>query len=97
VRRGAQKGQGREEVVEDRAVVGASIAGEDGCEFDDELTGGVGGTEREIGARAKGTTPTGLAHWTAGGREGARTWVRAGAWLSGSTWAELGFSFLGNF
>jgi hypothetical protein len=34
-------------VAGDRAVVGASTAGERGREVGDELTGGVGGTERE--------------------------------------------------
>jgi hypothetical protein len=98
--RRAQKGRGRAEVAGDRTVVGASTVGEHGREFEDELTGGVGGTERETDVRAKGTTPTGLAHWTAGGREGregARAWVRTGAWLSGSTWAELGFSIFREF
>jgi hypothetical protein len=50
--RGAQKGRGRAEVAGDRAVVGTSTAGERGREVEDGLTGGVGGTEREEGARA---------------------------------------------
>jgi hypothetical protein len=56
-------------VAGDRAVVGASTAGEHGREVEDGMTGGVGGTEREAGARARGTAPTSLAHWAAGGRE----------------------------
>jgi hypothetical protein len=43
-----------------------------GLEVGDGLTGGLGGTEREAGARAKGTAPTALAHWAAGGREGEK-------------------------
>jgi hypothetical protein len=56
-------------------VVGASTAGDRGWEVGDELTSGVGGTERErAGARAKGTAPTNLAHGAARerGREDAR-------------------------
>jgi hypothetical protein len=49
VGRGAQKGQGRAEVAGDRAVVGASMAGDRGWEVGDDLTGGVDGTERERG------------------------------------------------
>jgi hypothetical protein len=41
-------------VAEDRAVVGASTTGDRGREVGDELTGGVGETEREVGARARG-------------------------------------------
>jgi hypothetical protein len=54
----------------------------EGCgrEVGDGLTGGVHGAER-AGARARGTAPTGLAHWAAGGRE------RAGR---RSGWACLG-------
>jgi hypothetical protein len=61
-------------VARDRTVVGASTAGERGREVGDELTGGVGGTEREAGARARGTAPTSLAHGAARerGGEGAR-------------------------
>jgi hypothetical protein len=70
--RGAQKGRGRAEVAGDRAVVGASTAGERGREFGDEMTGGVGETKREAGARARETAPTSLAHWAAGGREGEK-------------------------
>jgi hypothetical protein len=65
-------------VAGDRAVMGAFTVGERRWEVEDELTGGVGGAERETGARAKGTTPIGLAHWTAGGREG-REGARIGA------------------
>jgi hypothetical protein len=43
-----------------------------GQEVGDGLTGGLNGTEREAGARAKGTTPIGLAHWAARGREGEK-------------------------
>ena len=58
----------------DRAVVGTSTAGERGREVGDELTGGVGGTERESGARERGTTPTNLDHGASRerGREDAR-------------------------
>jgi hypothetical protein len=52
-------------VAEDRKVVGASTAGERGREVGDELTGGVGETERESGTRERGTTPTNLAHGAA--------------------------------
>jgi hypothetical protein len=73
-RHGAQKARGRAEVAGERAVVGASTARDRGREVGDELTGGVGRTERESGARARGTTPTNLVHWAARvrGREGAR-------------------------
>jgi hypothetical protein len=67
---GLKRGRGRAKVAGDRAVVGASTIGERGREVGDELTGGVGGAEREAGTRAKGTAPTSLAHWAAGGREG---------------------------
>jgi hypothetical protein len=40
-----------------------------GREVGDGLRGGVRGTKR-AGACARGTVPTSLAHWTAGGREG---------------------------
>jgi hypothetical protein len=43
-----------------------------GWEVGDELTSGVSGTEREASTRARATAPTSLAHWAAGGREGAR-------------------------
>jgi hypothetical protein len=43
-----------------------------GREVGDGLTGGLGGIEREAGARAKGTALTGLAHWVAEGREGEK-------------------------
>jgi hypothetical protein len=46
-RRGAQKARGRAEVAGERAVVGASTARDRGREVGDELTGGVGKTERE--------------------------------------------------
>jgi hypothetical protein len=49
-------------VAGDRTVVGATTAGERGREVGDELTGGVGGTKGEAGARARGTAPTSLAH-----------------------------------
>jgi hypothetical protein len=44
---GAQKGRGRAEVAGDRAVVGASTAGDCGQEVGDELIGGAGRTQRE--------------------------------------------------
>jgi hypothetical protein len=98
-------------VAGDRAVVGASTAGERRWKVEDELTGGVGGAERETSACVKVTTPIGLAHWTTGGREGARVGAdrrdppfrhrgRAGArrdGLSGPTWLNWVFPFLGNF
>jgi hypothetical protein len=81
-------------VAGDRAIVGASTAGERGRGVEDGLTGGVGGTEREAGARARGTTPTCLAHWAGGGREGEnRLSARARAgWPTWAKWAKLGFS-----
>jgi hypothetical protein len=70
-------GRGRAEVAGDRAVVGASTIGECGREVGDELTGGFGGTEREAGARARGTTPTSLSHRAARERERGRAgWRR---------------------
>jgi hypothetical protein len=61
-------------VAGDHAVVGTSTVGDRGQEDGDELTGGVGGTERESGVRMRGTTPTDLAHGAAReiGREGTR-------------------------
>jgi hypothetical protein len=70
--RGAQKGRGHAEVAGDRAVVGVSTTGDCGREVGDELTGGVGGTEREAGARARGTVPTDLAHRATRERERGR-------------------------
>jgi hypothetical protein len=65
------------EVAGDRAVVGASTAGDREREVGDELTGGVGGTERESGARVIGTAPTNLAHGAARERErGHASWRR---------------------
>jgi hypothetical protein len=87
-------------VAGDRAIVGASTAGERGRGVEDGLTGGVGGTEREAGARARGTTPTCLAHWAGGGREGEnRLSARARAQasrlgLNGPNWV---FLISGNF
>jgi hypothetical protein len=54
--------------------VGASTAGYRGREVRDELTGGVGGTERKSGRACERTVPTSLAHGAARerGREGAR-------------------------
>jgi hypothetical protein len=102
------KGVGRAEVAGDHTVVGVSTTGDHGREVGGELTGGVGGTERETGARVRGTAPTRLAHGAARerGRKGARVCAdrqgppvrhrgRAGArgvGLSGPTWAELVFS-----
>jgi hypothetical protein len=48
-------------------------------EVGDGLKGGLDGTEREAGARARGTTLIGLAHWAARGREGEKGhegWLR---------------------
>jgi hypothetical protein len=58
-------------VAEDRAVMGASTTGDHEQEVGDELTGGVGGTERN-GALARGTGPTNLAHGTVRERERER-------------------------
>jgi hypothetical protein len=88
-------------VVGDHAVVGASTVGECGREVGDDLTGGVGGTEREAGTRARGTAPTNLAHWAAGGREGeitrARQTDRRGPPISvdGHAGAPVGWADLG--
>jgi hypothetical protein len=49
-----------------------------GWEVGDGLTGGLGRTKREAGALAKGTAPTGLAHWQREG-ERERRGGRAGA------------------
>jgi hypothetical protein len=58
-------------------------------EVGDGLTGGLGGTEREAGACVKETMPTGLAHWAAGGREGARGLAPTGGTrLSGTKGAQ---------
>ena len=59
--------------------VGASTAGDRGREVEDELTGGVGGTEREASASARETAPTGLAHGAAREREGDRGRTGVGA------------------
>jgi hypothetical protein len=97
-KRGAQNGRGRAEVAGDRAVVGVSTAGERGREVGDELTGGVGGIEREAGTRARGTAPRSLAHWVAGGREGDNARARQtdsqrgqvrGRAQAGPTWGFL--------
>jgi hypothetical protein len=61
-------------VAGDRAVVGASTAGDCGREVGDELTGGVGGTERAARVReerCRQTWPTGQRERERG-REGAR-------------------------
>jgi hypothetical protein len=61
----------------DRAIVGASTVGDRGREVGDELTGGVGGTERETSTRVRGMTPTDLAHGAARERERGRAgWRR---------------------
>jgi hypothetical protein len=63
-------------VAGERADVGASTAGDHGREVEDELTGGVGETEREGGARARGRSrqawPTGQRERGGGGRAGWR-------------------------
>jgi hypothetical protein len=68
-------------VAGDRAVVGASMTGDRGQEVGDELTGGVGGTERERererDTRARGMVPTNLAHGVV--RERGREGTRVGA------------------
>jgi hypothetical protein len=70
----------------ERADVGASTAGDRGQEVEDELTGGVGETEREAGARARGRRRQA---WPTGQRErgGERArWLvlTGGARLSGT-------------
>jgi hypothetical protein len=74
-------------VVGDRA----STAGERGREVVDELTGGVGGTEREAGAWARETAdkPGPLGSERDGGREGARELAPTGGTrLSGTEGAR---------
>jgi hypothetical protein len=78
-------------VAGDRAVVGASTAGERGREVVDELTGGVGGTEREAGAQARETAykPGPLGSGRERGREGARELAPTGGTrLSGTEGAR---------
>jgi hypothetical protein len=80
-------------VAGDRAVVGASTAGDRGREVGDELTGGVGGTERERAVRVREerrrqTWPTGQRE-----REGERAHGLAptgGTRLSGTKGARGG-------
>jgi hypothetical protein len=57
-------------------VVGASTARDHGREVGDELTSGVGGTEREMTARARGTTLTDLAHGERERERGHAGWRR---------------------
>jgi hypothetical protein len=100
VGREAQKGRGCAEVAGCRAVVGASTAGDRGQDVGDELTGGVGGTERERAARVREerrrqTWPTGQRE-----REGERTHDLApigGTRLSGteSAQARAGLGLMG--
>jgi hypothetical protein len=70
---GGRAGHGCADVAGERADVGASTAGDRGREVEDELTGGVGKTEREAGTRARGrrqqACPT--EQRERGGREGA--------------------------
>ena len=112
-RHGAQKGWGRAEVAGDRTVVGASTAGDCGREVGDELIGGVGGTEREAGACARGRRrqawPTGQQEGegerarglapTGGARLSGTKGARAcsQARLNGPTGLKWFFYFLGNF
>jgi hypothetical protein len=81
------------DVAGERADVGTSTTGDRGREVEDELTGGVGGTEREASASARETAPTGLAHGAARererGREGALELAPIGrARLSGTEGAR---------
>jgi hypothetical protein len=91
-------------VAGERAVVGASTAGDRGREVRDELTGGDVGTEREREqVRARETAPTGLAHGTKREGEGSALGLaptggtrlsdaggtRARAW-AGLKWVGLG-------
>jgi hypothetical protein len=59
----AQKGRRREDMARERVDMGVSTTGDHGREVGDELTGGVGRTERESSVRARGrcrqTWPTG--------------------------------------
>jgi hypothetical protein len=48
------KGRGWADVVGERTDMGASMAGDRGREVEDGLTGGVGETEREASAHARG-------------------------------------------
>jgi hypothetical protein len=80
-------------------------------EVGDELTGGVGRTERESRACGRGTAPTNLAHGAAREREGERAHGLAptggtrlsgtegarGAGLNGLNWAEFAFPFSREF
>jgi hypothetical protein len=59
-------------VAEDRAVVGASTARDRGREVGDELTGGVGGTERERRACERNGADKPGPRGSERGREGAR-------------------------
>jgi hypothetical protein len=86
------------EVAGDRAVVGASMMGDRGREVGDEQTGGVDGTEREAGARARGMAHTDLAHRVEREREGERARGLAptgGARLSGTAGAGAGLGLVG--
>jgi hypothetical protein len=99
-------------VVGDHAVVGTSTAGDRGREVGDELTGGVGGTERERracerhGADKPGPRCSERERERERGRVGWRREAgpacqaqraRGGAELNGPTWAELAFLFLREF
>jgi hypothetical protein len=77
-------------VAGDRAVVGASTAGDRGREVEDELTGGVGEIEREAGACARGRRRQA---WPTGQRERGGERARSlaptgGARLSGTEGAR---------
>jgi hypothetical protein len=54
------------DVARECADVGVSTAGDRGREVEDELTGGVGETEREAGVRARGRRQQA---WPTGQRE----------------------------
>jgi hypothetical protein len=95
-------------VAGESADVGASTAGDRGREVGDELTGGVGMTERESSAWVRGrrqhTWPTGQRERggeracklaPTGRARGCGRARRVG--LSGPTWAELGFLFSKEF
>jgi hypothetical protein len=77
VGRGDQKGRGRAEVARDCAVVGAATVGDHGREVGDELTDGVGGTERSGRESERNDTDKPSSRGSERGREKGRTgWRR---------------------
>jgi hypothetical protein len=99
-------------VAEEHVDVGASTAGDRGREVGDKLTGGVGGIEREVGARerdgANKPGPRGSEKERERGRAGWRRQARPAyqAPRARGRWRARGFGlsgptwvfyFLGNF